>query len=130
MYQTRKEVIKAANTSDKAAILSSIRHWKELSTAPPRDLVNHEPYLTSKECALCERFYLIIYSDWNILSCRDCPLDKIGEGCLNNSDSIYKNAEDEFYCVDDASSKPELYAAVKRFRRRAKKMVKVLESLL
>lgn len=120
-YQTRSEVNKAAKQSEKAAIKSSIRHWKEISTAPLKDVLDEEALKGSHyNCALCIR-----YND----TCPKCPLLNGGEWC-GSSISTYGQAENERRKIGCANSKPERDAAIKRFRRRAKKMVKVLESLL
>lgn len=122
-YQTRVEVNRAAKQSEKTAIKSGIRHWKEISTAPLKELLENELlFLTANNCALCGRY-------WNRGSCRGCPLNRTGENCFD-FDTTYNQADEEYRYIVDAPTKSLRDATVKRFRRRAKKMVKVLESLL
>lgn len=71
---TRKEVLKAAETSLLAAVRCSKKHWWQLYTATPREIIgglrsnkiNLGPYY----CALCIR-----YDECN--SNDDCPLGDI-----------------------------------------------------
>ena len=127
-YQTCGEVKKAAALGRRYAILSSIRHWNELATAPVKDLtaVRRLLGLSVSECALCERYDS---------QCYNCPLyGALGLVKCYESGQLYAKAFTIFSRLigsgGNYSTKAEKDAAVKRFRRIAEKMVKVLEGLL
>ena len=123
-YQTEKEVTNAATMGKLTAIQSSIRHWRELATAPVGDLVSGgDPGLCVHECALCGR-----YGD--VSDCTLCPLfQAIGDKCYYEGE-LYQVAATELRIIKRATSKRQKDAAVKRFRRAAEKLMKVLESCL
>jgi len=123
--------------TEKEAIQKSIEHWKELAKAKPKELIEAEDnfyssYLcpSSGNCALCCKYdtgnnICGPYSEDD----SDCPLSLSGYNC-KKADSIYVKALDSFMCIPDYTNQSDKDAMVKRFRRRAKKMIKVLESLL
>ena len=81
-YQTLEEVKKAAAGNNIIALESSIRHWQELSKAPPKDLIEANycaPRLSGlypgwQQCALCIR-----YIEKN---CHGCPIKEASENCI------------------------------------------------
>lgn len=121
-YQTFEEVESAAKLGQREAILSSIRHWRELATAPVGDLVDLRwPDLAISSCALCMR---------DDDSCKQCALYLCtGYKCYCNN-SPYNAAKNPYLMAKGAVGKAFKDAAIKRFRRAAEKMVKVLESCL
>jgi len=125
-YQTREEIRAAAIESESAAIRSSVRHWRELATAPVKDLIsNGNPGFTVAECALCERYRGI---------CTRCPLYvKLGDEKCYVSGGLYHKA---FRIIENIQigdldyTKAYHDKQIKRFRRIAEKLMKVLESCL
>ena len=128
-YQTRAEVVSAAAESEEAAIKSSVRHWKEIVGAPIRDMraglgINGHP-LDASHCALCCR-----YSG----QCECCPFSEFGDTCCECGSSyelvcdVYNNISN--LPNHNMTAKRKRDAAIKRFRRRAKKMLRILEGLL
>jgi len=123
-YQTRREVIRAANAGSDAAIRGSIRHWKELATAPVCDLISYDsPGLGTRECALCERYDFV---------CCKCPLYvKFSSVKCYELGQLYTVASAAITRIrEPRCSKATRDKMVKRFRRAAEKLIKVLESCL
>lgn len=122
-YQTVKQVERAAKRGKKAAIHSSIRHWRELTTAPLRDLTDKVIHFSINECSLCE----LVNN-----CCNKCLLHKeLGQECYATGE-LYTIAHD---LMEDIRSSCTLGKAcrdklVKRYRRAAEKMLRFLESLL
>lgn len=120
-YQTRKEVCLAAGRGPKAAIRSSVRHWKELATAPVDDLLGKKLSLSSGDCALCEKYS----------GCYECPLyQRLANVKCYVRGELYHDALIAYQQIRDASNKIDKDTAVKRFRRVAEKLMNLLESLL
>ena len=125
-YQTDEEVNSAARISRREAIYSSIRHWRELATAPVKDLLSGDgPGFTIKECALCRRY------DAN---CTRCPLFvKLGDVKCYEIDGLYHKA---FHAIRDIRTgsigciKADRDVYIKRFRRAAEKLLNILISCL
>lgn len=127
-YQTREEVCTAACHSTEAAVKSSIRHWNELATAPIADFC-YVIGTSVAECALCERAYRSSV-DVRSAECTVCVLyKKLGHRCFKPGD-VYSIANAALQIVAKAAYNRRKYAAVKRFRRAADKMIKLLESCL
>ena len=125
-YQTGKEVNSAARIGRREAIHSSIRHWRELATAPVKDLLSRDdPGFTVGECALCRRY------DAN---CTRCPLFvKLGDVKCYEIDGLYHKA---FHAIRDirtgfiGCTKAGRDVCIKRFRRAAEKLLNILISCL
>ena len=122
-YQTYDEVEKAAAMGRRYAILSSIRHWNELATAPAGDLLgfNRSPDLGVSSCALCMR---------DNDNCRYCALYRKTRRRCYDDNSPYEAARVPYIDARHAGSKAEKDMLIKRFRRAAEKMIKILEGLL
>lgn len=112
--------------SRKAAIRSSIRHWNELATAPVGDLISeNDPGFTVRECALCVRCNV---------DCTQCPLFvALGNFKCYCAGELYNRAVILIKGLrGDELNRTKLGRDrdIKRFRRVAEKMIRVLESCL
>ena len=116
---TKKEVEAAARYGRRAAIECSIAHWRQLLTATKREVKAHEDwgYLAlGTYCALCGRYRC---ADGG--GCEICPVGKI-EPCEKGL--IWHNAHEAFYLWVEGG------IAGRQFRKKAKPMLDLLESLL
>ena len=124
-YQTDARVRTAANKSPKDAIRSSVRHWRELATAPVKDLLSKNyPGLTINECALCGRYDT---------DCTKCLLfKKLGNKKCYDDGELYNQAHiiirDDLKNGNRNLTKSTRDRYIKRFRRIAEKMMNVLKS--
>lgn len=86
-WLTAEQVERAAVRGRKAALLCSIKHWEQLSSASKEQILNipHD-YLCREFCALCTRY------DYNIadsLACASCKLNCLNTGGIRRG-SWYK----------------------------------------
>ena len=136
MYDSQEKIIKAASISNEVAIRSSIKHWVELYRLSPNRLIEiHRAGLKpigADRCALCVRNRVL--SEFNNKedfrhSCGNCPLHMFDTGCMRKH-SVYRRAE-KAYCdfVQYADNIAIRYKYVRRFRRAAKILVKMLIEL-
>jgi len=124
-YQTEKEVERAAKGRRKVAIRSSVRHWRELATAPVKDLLSDGyPRLTLNECALCVRY------DINRTKC--LLFKKLGNKKCYQKGELYNKARAILNNLKYGESvdKSTRDANIKHFRRIAEKLMNVLISCL
>lgn len=71
-WLTEKQVQKAAERGRKAALLCSIKHWEQLSSADKKQILGlPQNYLTCDFCTLCTK-YKFSYIDF--FACLDCGL--------------------------------------------------------
>ena len=125
-YQTGKEVESAAGTGRREAVHSSIRHWRELATAPVKDLLSQsDPGFAARECALCERYDA---------GCTTCPLFvKLGGVKCHKEGGLYHKALNIIRNIRNGSlgcTKASRDRYIKQFRRAAEKLLNILISCL
>lgn len=123
-YVTFEQTTIAAEHSRKAAIHCSALHWKQLATAPLSDLINKTPGFSIGECALCGKF--------NQYDCSNCPLFvALGGVKCHTPEQLYDQASNiiEALRCNEYFTKTSRDIVVKRFRRTAEKLMKIIEGL-
>ena len=100
-WLTEEQVQRAARRGRKAALLCSIKHWEQLSSADREQVRDRGSfYVLCNYCALCTRYD---FGNKSFTACNDCKLHCLTQ--QGRQGSPWGRALDAFDLVDDCDSR-------------------------